>query len=161
MHFSSIFQTKILFIEKFQPVGNTSVSNPPPTKRLKMLGGESVTKSGKRQNLNQSAPAKLEAGKKRKISELINEDGEGKGSEKKGKKDPVRRVRAEELQIKHDALKDNSYKSFDSWGAKANKDLIVTKGKGFRSEKTKKKRGSYRGGAINVGVNSFRFEDSD
>ena len=30
----------------------------------------------------------------------------------------------------------------------------------FRHEKTKKKRGSYRGGPINVGVNSIKF-DSD
>lgn len=33
-------------------------------------------------------------------------------------------------------------------------------GKSFRHEKTKKKRGSYRGGAINTSVNSIRF-DSD
>ena len=43
---------------------------------------------------------------------------------------------------------------------KASKDLIVTQGKSFRHEKTKKKRGSYRGGQINVGVNSVKF-DSD
>ena len=46
------------------------------------------------------------------------------------------------------------------YGAKANKDLIVTQGKSFRHEKTKKKRGSYRGGQINTGINSIKF-DSD
>lgn len=46
-----------------------------------------------------------------------------------------------------------------SWGEKANKDLIVTKGKSFRHEKTKKKRGSYRGGAIDTSqVHSIKFD---
>ena len=73
--------------------------------------------------------------------------------------EPFRRVKAENITIEKEELKDNSFKAFDSWGAKANQDLIVTKGKSFRHEKTKKKRGSYRGGEINVGVNSFKFDD--
>lgn len=46
------------------------------------------------------------------------------------------------------------------WGQKANDVLKFTKGRSFRHEKTKKKRGSYRGGAISTTVNSIRF-DSD
>lgn len=46
-----------------------------------------------------------------------------------------------------------------SWGERANEDLRFTRGKSFRHEKTKKKRGSYRGGQIDVTVNSIRFED--
>lgn len=46
-----------------------------------------------------------------------------------------------------------------SWGEKANKDLKFTRGKSFRHEKTKKKRGSYRGGQIDISVNSIKFED--
>jgi hypothetical protein len=38
----------------------------------------------------------------------------------------------------------------DDYGARANRDLIVTRGDGFRKEKNKKKRGSYRGGEITV-----------
>merc|ERR1711864_18907 len=60
-------------------------------------------------------------------------------------------------------LSDNSFESkagFDAYGAKASQDLIVTKGKSFRHEKTKKKRGSYKGGAISCGVASIKF-DSD
>ncbi|KAI5900482.1 uncharacterized protein SCHCODRAFT_02481850 [Schizophyllum commune H4-8] len=34
------------------------------------------------------------------------------------------------------------------YGARAHQDLIVTRGAGFRKEKNKKKRGSYRGGDI-------------
>jgi len=35
------------------------------------------------------------------------------------------------------------------------------KGKGFRHEKTKKKKGTYRGGAIDTRVNSIKFTFSD
>lgn len=38
----------------------------------------------------------------------------------------------------------------NDYGAKASADLIVTRGAGFRKEKNKKKRGSYRGGDITV-----------
>ncbi len=41
----------------------------------------------------------------------------------------------------------------NDYGARASKDLVVTRGAGFRKEKNKKKRGSYRGGEITV---SFR-----
>lgn len=39
---------------------------------------------------------------------------------------------------------------FGDYGERASKDLIVTRGAGFRKEKNKKKRGSYRGGDISV-----------
>jgi len=48
-----------------------------------------------------------------------------------------------------------------SWGEKANDSLKHTQGRSFRHEKTKKKRGSYRGGAIDTGVHSVTFNDSD
>jgi hypothetical protein len=35
------------------------------------------------------------------------------------------------------------------------------RGKDFRHEKTKKKRGSYRGGLIDNAINSFKFESDD
>lgn len=47
--------------------------------------------------------------------------------------------------------------SFGSWGDRAAKILINTKGKSFRHEKTKKKRGSYKGGMISTNVNSIKF----
>lgn len=46
-----------------------------------------------------------------------------------------------------------------SWGEKANHDLKYTRGKSFRHEKTKKKRGSYRGGQIDTKVHSIKFDD--
>lgn len=46
-----------------------------------------------------------------------------------------------------------------SWGEKANIDLIKTRGKGFTKEKNKKKKGSYRGGKIDMAVHSIKFDD--
>ena len=62
------------------------------------------------------------------------------------------------------ASPDNSYLSnkYQSYGYadKAYKDLSATRGKGFTKEKNKKKRGSYRGGAIDTsGGKSFKFDD--
>ena len=48
------------------------------------------------------------------------------------------------------------------WGAKAEAVLGAVRGKDFRHEKTKKKRGSYRGGLIDSGaVCSYKFESDE
>jgi hypothetical protein len=53
----------------------------------------------------------------------------------------------------------NTYVSYD-YADRAYNDLIVTRGKGFTKEKNKKKRGSYRGGMIDIsGGKGFKFED--
>ncbi len=49
----------------------------------------------------------------------------------------------------------------DGYGFKANKVLATVKGKDFRHEKTKRKRGSYRGGSITLASNSFKYDDED
>lgn len=47
----------------------------------------------------------------------------------------------------------------NEYAERAHKDLSVTKGKGFTKEKNKKKRGSYRGGAIDVeGRKGIKFD---
>ncbi len=145
----------------------------PPAKRRKVAPGvkadtPKADSSESSSEEEEEKSAKPEVGKKRKFSEITKNssganlyNGNGvNGASQKPKNAPFRRVISEEIEIPHEALRDNSYKSFDTWGAKASQDLIVTKGKSFRSEKTKKKRGSYRGGSINVGVNSIQF-DSD
>lgn len=50
--------------------------------------------------------------------------------------------------------------SYGSWGERAYNDLRKTQGKNFRHEKNKKKKGSYRGGMLDMTVNSIKF-DSD
>lgn len=47
----------------------------------------------------------------------------------------------------------------DGYGAKASAKLMTVRGKDFRHEKTKKKRGSYRGGEITMASNSFKYDD--
>jgi hypothetical protein len=53
----------------------------------------------------------------------------------------------------------NDYMSY-AYADRAFQDLSVTRGKGFTKEKNKKKRGSYRGGPIDItGGKSFKFDD--
>lgn len=50
----------------------------------------------------------------------------------------------------------------DSWADKASEDLLKVKGKDFRKEMMKKKKASWKGGgALDQGVNSIPFPDSD
>lgn len=44
-----------------------------------------------------------------------------------------------------------------SYGERAYRDLAPTKGRDFRQEKNKKKKGTYRGGQIDMGVHSVKF----
>lgn len=56
-------------------------------------------------------------------------------------------------------LASNKYVSYD-YAEQAHRDLSVTKGKSFMKEKNKKKRGSYRGGMIDVdGRKGIKFDD--
>jgi hypothetical protein len=53
----------------------------------------------------------------------------------------------------------NAYQSYE-YAERAYNDLSVTRGKGFTKEKNKKKRGSYRGGPIDIsGGKGFKFDD--
>lgn len=53
----------------------------------------------------------------------------------------------------------NDYISY-AYADRAYADLSITRGRGFTKEKNKKKRGSYRGGPIDIdGGKSFKFDD--
>ncbi|XP_057805176.1 uncharacterized protein LOC131020416 isoform X2 [Salvia miltiorrhiza] len=75
------------------------------------------------------------------------------------------RVKIDEVEFVDDRLQDNSYWAKDGaetgYGAKAQEVLGQVKGRGFRHEKTKKKRGSYRGGQIDLHSHSIKFNYSD
>ena len=49
----------------------------------------------------------------------------------------------------------------DGWGAKASEVLLRVRGKDFRHEKTKNKRGTYKGGSVTLASNSIKFDNSD
>jgi hypothetical protein len=76
---------------------------------------------------------------------------------------PFKRVDPSKVFV-DEKLKSNKFEdksgAFGSYGHKAHNDLSVTRGKGFRQEKNKKKKGSYYGGYIDTGVHSVKF-DSD
>ena len=66
---------------------------------------------------------------------------------------------AQSAQNGDDDYLSNKYVSYD-YADRAYQDLSVTRGKGFTKEKNKKKRGSYRGGTIDMsGGKGFKFED--
>ena len=81
----------------------------------------------------------------------------GDGRERKKTNTPFQRVPSN---IKIDPkFASNDYISYD-YADRAHRDLSVVKGKGFTKEKNKKKRGSYKGGAIDTsGGRSIKFED--
>ena len=82
-----------------------------------------------------------------------HQKGNGKNQPRKSNT-PFSRVKVDEVKFADERLKDNTFWSRgaagNDYGAKASADLIVTRGAGFRKEKGKKKRGSYRGGDITV-----------
>ncbi|KAI9755699.1 MAG: hypothetical protein M1815_004694 [Lichina confinis] len=70
---------------------------------------------------------------------------------------PFRRVAADEPV--DEKFQSNAYVPYD-YADRAHRDLAPTKGKNFTKEKNKKKRGSYRGGAIDVhGKKGIKFDD--
>ncbi|KAM3736735.1 hypothetical protein ACB098_09G002900 [Castanea mollissima] len=75
------------------------------------------------------------------------------------------RVKADDVVFTDERLKDNSYWAKDGaengYGAKAQEILGQVRGRDFRHEKTKKKRGTYRGGQIDLQSHSIKFNYSD
>ncbi|KAG7966069.1 hypothetical protein I3843_08G031500 [Carya illinoinensis] len=75
------------------------------------------------------------------------------------------RVKSDEVVFTDERLKDNSYwakgGAESGYGAKAQEILGQVRGRDFRHEKTKKKRGTYRGGQIDLQSHSIRFNYSD
>merc|ERR1711934_522443 len=105
--------------------------------------------------------------RKRSTIESSTPNAEGPSANKRnrsGTGQRFRRVKEEEalagFKGKQREL-DNSYAGTygdGGWGAKASDILIKTRGKSFRHEKTKKKRGTYRGGKIDFKVMSIKLD---
>ncbi|KAI3496231.1 hypothetical protein L1887_38586 [Cichorium endivia] len=102
--------------------------------------------------------------------------GEKSGAQKSTKKqrnvtnepktiNAFQRVKIDQVEFAHEKLQDNSYWAKDGaevgYGAKAQEVLGQVRGRDFRHEKTKKKRGSYRGGLIDLQSHSIKFDYSD
>jgi len=102
----------------------------------------------------------------------------GKGG--KGGNVPFQRIKSDEVtylkvrggDVEAQRLLDNTFESKfkdeyadgevrEDYGAKASAILAAVRGKDFRHEKTKKKRGTYKGGPIDMASNSIKFVNSD
>jgi hypothetical protein len=94
-------------------------------------------------------------------------DANGSSSGKKGAGTPFSRMADGDWSSKVGTLSevDNSYEARfgeGGYGHKASAVLALVRGKDFRHEKTKRKRGTYRGGVIDTGSGtSFKFANSD
>jgi len=70
------------------------------------------------------------------------------------------RVDVSKTNVRNNKLMDNSYAAnAHQYGKRAAEDLGRVKGDRFRHEKTKKKRGSYKGGVITTDVKSIPLDD--
>ncbi|GAB2291411.1 hypothetical protein Dimus_025667 [Dionaea muscipula] len=126
--------------------------------------------NGKVSELHSSTPSNKDA------DGILSNNGDKSSTKKKSAKQRAgsaeprtltafQRVKAEEIVFADERLQDNSYWAKDGadcgYGAKAQEILGQVKGRGFRHEKTKKKRGSYRGGQIDLQSHSVKFSYSD
>lgn len=100
---------------------------------------------------------------KAKVSLNLKDDQRESNTPKTAKS--FQRVKVEEVKFSDPRFQDNSYWGKDGaengYGAKAQEVLGHVKGKDFRHEKTKKKRGSYTGGMTDLQSYSTKFSYSD
>ncbi|XP_050372186.1 uncharacterized protein LOC126790096 [Argentina anserina] len=113
---------------------------------------------------NDSVPGKSkedECSEKSSMQKSIKKQRNGSTEPKKA----FQRVKLDDVVFTDEKLKDNSYWAKDGaeigYGAKAQEILGQVKGRDFRHEKTKKKRGTYRGGQIDLQSHSVKFNYSD
>jgi len=138
-------------------------------KKEKKLGKDKKRKREKESKKKPEEMVEKEEGVKGKYQN-VSVTGVHSSPEKKARKSsasgvPFRRV-SDDWMPKSAELLNNSYNATfgeRGWGARAESVLGQVRGKDFRHEKTKKKRGGYRGGAIDTDtVHSFKFNsDSD
>ncbi|KAK1305249.1 hypothetical protein QJS10_CPB11g01792 [Acorus calamus] len=90
---------------------------------------------------------------------------EGKNSAEPKTVKAFQRVKVDDVKFADERLQNNSYwaktGADGGYGAKAQEILGQVRGRDFRHEKTKKKRGTYRGGQIDLESHSIKFNYSD
>ncbi|KAL5699623.1 hypothetical protein ACHQM5_030500 [Ranunculus cassubicifolius] len=130
----------------------------------KLMSGEEKTP-----NAFESLPKEFNIGKsgREDTGPLKSRKKQQNGSTEPKTLNAFQRVKVDEVKFADDRLQDNSYWAKGGaeigYGAKAQEVLGQVRGRDFRHEKTKKKRGSYRGGQIDLQTHSikFNYDDSD
>lgn len=131
----------------------------------------STVRTTKKRRISESGKAVTTATMAETSSPTPNQNGKTNGKKPRKSNTPFQRIKADAVEFHDERLKDNAFvarvrvstliscviligiqqgASANDYGARANQDLIVTRGDSFRKEKNKKKRGSYRGGEITV-----------
>ncbi|WOL08948.1 nucleolar and coiled-body phosphoprotein 1 [Canna indica] len=149
----------------------TIESHTPVITKKKINGGQESAKNADKQqelstktkeNGNASNSKNEVLGTKLEISSIGKKE---KQSAEPKSVNPFQRVKIDDVKFADDRLKNNSYWAKDGadigYGAKAQEVLGQVRGRDFRHEKTKKKRGSYRGGQIDLESHSIKFNYSD
>ncbi|GAU38008.1 hypothetical protein TSUD_205480 [Trifolium subterraneum] len=140
---------------------DTEVKEDEETKRRKVEnlneshgGDQSAKTNGHYENGEEKSSVQKSQKKKNKES-----------AEQKAVNVPFQRVKVDKIDFTDQRLQDNSYWAKDGaesgYGAKAEEILGQVRGRDFRHEKTKKKRGTYRGGHIDLHSHSVKFNYSD
>lgn len=139
-------------IEPCQFTGDKDEKNANLQDPLKQMSGHQVANGGL-EKLQKEGSTRQKSMKKEKHS----------GDLKVG--NAFQRVKVDEVQFADERLQNNSYWALDDsgsgYGAKAQEVLGQVRGRDFRHEKTKKKRGTYRGGQIDLHSHSIKFNYSD
>jgi len=94
--------------------------------------------------------------KKKETNGTNNIDKKQKGSKNNS---PFQRVDPKFINDLDSRMRASQRNANSVWAEKADQTLSKVKGRNFRHEKTKKKRGSYRGGMLDTGVKSIKFTD--
>ncbi|XP_031095578.1 lisH domain-containing protein C1711.05-like isoform X3 [Ipomoea triloba] len=154
----------------FDTIGNGDTHFKDSKKRKRMASDENANQQVEGEDIEESKRRKTEAVKE------ANNGLENSALEKSRQKqhndsseprtvNAFQRVKVDEVEFVDDRLRDNSYwakgGADSGYGAKAQEVLGQVRGRGFRHEKTKKKRGSYRGGQIDLQSHSIKFNYSD
>ncbi|KAJ6742024.1 LIS1 HOMOLOGY MOTIF SRP40-RELATED [Salix viminalis] len=134
-----------------QPADEKAVED---SKRRKMESSEEPKENGQANgNLEEN-------GEKSSLQKSMKKEKNGSVEPKTVKH--FQRVKVEEVVFSDERLKDNSYwakaGAEDGYGAKAQDILGQVRGRDFRHEKTKKKRGTYRGGQIDLQSHSVKVQ---
>ncbi|GFP89168.1 nucleolar and coiled-body phosphoprotein 1 [Phtheirospermum japonicum] len=153
-----------------------------PTDENEKQSGEEAAVEESKSKKSKGLEEGKDAGANGHASELnkegaINNNGVDKSSQQKSARrqgnisaepktvNAFQRVKVDEVEFVDERLQDNSYWAKGGaeigYGAKAQEILGQVRGRDFRHEKTKKKRGSYRGGQIDLQSHSVKFNYSD
>jgi len=158
-----------------------------PKKKAKKSKKKAESESEEEEEVEKSKTKKSAKTKEEEEPAAAEEPVEEEEKQKKGVKGkntggntPFQRIKSDEVtylkvrggQDEADRLLDNTFESKfkgewakgevrEDYGAKASAILAAVRGKDFRHEKTKKKRGTYKGGPIDLASNSIKFVNSD